>query len=111
MSTSDKRHSATMLLLQSMILLGIMLVGNIESSLAVVHTETAETAERWNWMEPKFSPNGGITAQIVKAVEQTKSTILVQAYNFTSKPIANALVVAKKRGVRIWIILDRSVPE
>jgi phosphatidylserine/phosphatidylglycerophosphate/cardiolipin synthase-like enzyme len=34
--------------------------------------------------------------------------VLVQAYSFTSKPIADALIEAKGRGVHIEIILDRS---
>ncbi len=34
--------------------------------------------------------------------------MLVQAYQFTSKPIAESLVQAKKRGVDIKVILDES---
>lgn len=55
-----------------------------------------------------FSPHGGCTDAIVKALGKAKSEILVQAYSFTSKEIAKALVDAHKRGVPIQIILDRS---
>jgi phosphatidylserine/phosphatidylglycerophosphate/cardiolipin synthase-like enzyme len=34
--------------------------------------------------------------------------VLVQAYSFTSAPIAKALVDAEKRGVKVQVILDRS---
>lgn len=34
---------------------------------------------------------------------------MMQAYSFTSKPIAEALVAAKKRGVVVEAILDKSV--
>ena len=34
--------------------------------------------------------------------------MLVQAYSFTSAPIAKALVEAQKRGVKIQVILDKS---
>jgi phosphatidylserine/phosphatidylglycerophosphate/cardiolipin synthase-like enzyme len=34
--------------------------------------------------------------------------VLVQAYSFTSAPIAKALVAAHKRGVEVRVILDRS---
>lgn len=34
--------------------------------------------------------------------------MLVQAYQFTSKPIAESLVQAKKRGVDVMVILDES---
>src|SRR5450759_2309454 len=55
-----------------------------------------------------FSPHGGCTDAIVKELDKAKSEILVQAYSFTSKEIAQALVNAKKRGIQIQIILDRS---
>ena len=34
--------------------------------------------------------------------------MLVQAYSFTSTPIAKALLDARKRGVKITVILDKS---
>jgi phosphatidylserine/phosphatidylglycerophosphate/cardiolipin synthase-like enzyme len=44
----------------------------------------------------------------VKELRQAKSTVLVQAYSFTSAPIAKALLDAHKRGVKVQVILDRS---
>jgi phosphatidylserine/phosphatidylglycerophosphate/cardiolipin synthase-like enzyme len=35
-------------------------------------------------------------------------SVLVQAYSFTSAPIAEALVKAHKRGVNVQVILDKS---
>jgi phosphatidylserine/phosphatidylglycerophosphate/cardiolipin synthase-like enzyme len=55
-----------------------------------------------------FSPNGGCTAAIVKEITNAKTEILVQAYSFTSAPIAKALVEAHKRGVKVEAILDKS---
>jgi phosphatidylserine/phosphatidylglycerophosphate/cardiolipin synthase-like enzyme len=55
-----------------------------------------------------FSPNGGCTEAIVEALGQAKQTILVQAYSFTSAPIAKALMDAHKRGVRVEVVLDKS---
>ena len=55
-----------------------------------------------------FSPHGGCTEAVVDALNSAKTTILVQAYSFTSAPIANALVNAKHRGVEVLIILDKS---
>ncbi len=55
-----------------------------------------------------FSPNGGCTEAIVEALGKAKAQILVQAYSFTSKVIAKALVDAHKRGVYTEIILDKS---
>jgi len=55
-----------------------------------------------------FSPMGGCTEAIVTALEKARSEVLVQAYSFTSKDIAKALVDAQKRGVHVEIILDKS---
>ena len=55
-----------------------------------------------------FSPKGGCTENIVKQINVAKSEILVQAYSFTSAPIAKALTTAFKRGVKVEAILDKS---
>jgi phosphatidylserine/phosphatidylglycerophosphate/cardiolipin synthase-like enzyme len=55
-----------------------------------------------------FTPGGNCTDQIVKALGEAKHTILVQAYSFTSAPIAKALLDAHKRGVQVQVILDKS---
>ena len=55
-----------------------------------------------------FSPDGGCTQAIVDEVGKAKKTVLVQAYSFTSDPIAKALVAAKKRGVDVEAILDKT---
>ena len=55
-----------------------------------------------------FSPNGGCTEAIVEALGQARTTVKVQAYSFTSAPIAKALVDAHKRGVRVEVLLDKS---
>ena len=55
-----------------------------------------------------FSPKGGCTEAIVSQIDKAKSEILVQAYSFTSAPIAMALVNAHKRGVKVEAILDKS---
>jgi phosphatidylserine/phosphatidylglycerophosphate/cardiolipin synthase-like enzyme len=54
------------------------------------------------------SPKGGCTDAAVWEIRRARSEVLVQAYSFTSKPIADALIEAKGRGVNIEIILDRS---
>jgi phosphatidylserine/phosphatidylglycerophosphate/cardiolipin synthase-like enzyme len=59
-------------------------------------------------IEVAFSPNNGATASIVKAISEAKKNILVSAYSFTSKEIATALVNAKKRNVKVRLVLDRT---
>ena len=58
----------------------------------------------------RFSPKGGVTEMLVAYIGGASKNIRVLAYNFTSKPIAQALVDAQARGVDVQIVLDRSVP-
>jgi phosphatidylserine/phosphatidylglycerophosphate/cardiolipin synthase-like enzyme len=44
----------------------------------------------------------------VDQLDGAKKQVLVQAYSFTSAPIARALVDAKHRGVDVQVILDKS---
>jgi phosphatidylserine/phosphatidylglycerophosphate/cardiolipin synthase-like enzyme len=55
-----------------------------------------------------FTPGGNCTKAIVTAITEARHSIDVQAYSFTSKPIASALVAAHERGVHVTVILDRS---
>ena len=55
-----------------------------------------------------FSPHGGCTEAIIKNLQSATNTVLVQAYSFTSAPVAKALVDAHKRGVNVNVILDKS---
>lgn len=45
---------------------------------------------------------------LVKAVNETKHSLLIQAYSFTNSRIADAVVRASKRGVDVQVILDKS---
>jgi phosphatidylserine/phosphatidylglycerophosphate/cardiolipin synthase-like enzyme len=59
-------------------------------------------------IEVYFSPKGGCTEAAVRELDAAKTSVLVQAYSFTSAPIAKALVNAHKRGAKIEVILDKS---
>jgi phosphatidylserine/phosphatidylglycerophosphate/cardiolipin synthase-like enzyme len=55
-----------------------------------------------------FSPKGGCTEAVVEELGKAREIVLVQAYSFTSAPIAKALVEAHQRGVRVEVLLDKS---
>lgn len=55
-----------------------------------------------------FTPGQNCTEKITEIIDAAKKSIFVQAYSFTSVSIAEHLVAAKKRGVRINVILDKS---
>lgn len=59
-------------------------------------------------LHPFFSPKGGCTRAVVNELNGAMRQVLVQAYSFTSAPIARALVDAKRRGVDVQVILDKS---
>lgn len=53
-----------------------------------------------------FTPGDNIAAIIIEEIRGARSSIQVQAYIFTSTSIANALVSALKRNVKVDIIAD-----
>lgn len=58
--------------------------------------------------EVAFSPNAGATELVVKVIDAARQSIRLAAYSFTSKPIAEALVAAHKRGVDVQVVVDKS---
>jgi phosphatidylserine/phosphatidylglycerophosphate/cardiolipin synthase-like enzyme len=56
-----------------------------------------------------FVPNGASCQELlVDEINNTRRTLLIQAYSFTSAPIAAAVKRAKDRGVDVRVILDKS---
>jgi phosphatidylserine/phosphatidylglycerophosphate/cardiolipin synthase-like enzyme len=55
-----------------------------------------------------FSPKGWATDAVLRELNTAQTQVLMQAYSFTSAPIAKALVEAHKRGVKVLAILDKS---
>ncbi len=55
-----------------------------------------------------FSPKGGCMDAIVREIKAARKEILVQAYSFTADPLTYGLIEAKKRGVDVKILLDKS---
>jgi phosphatidylserine/phosphatidylglycerophosphate/cardiolipin synthase-like enzyme len=53
-----------------------------------------------------FSPHGGCTDAVVAELGKAKRCVRVQAFSFTSKPIAEALNAASARKVDVSTILD-----
>jgi hypothetical protein len=55
-----------------------------------------------------FSPGDGISSLIVQEIQRAQNSIDIEMYTFTRTEIANALIAAKKRGVTIRLLADRS---
>jgi len=56
--------------------------------------------------EVGFSPGGESLGVVLKGIQAARSSILVAAYSFTSKPVASALLQAHKRGVNVALVAD-----
>lgn len=69
------------------------------------HENIKHDNEKCAEMEVRFSPNGGATNLIVNNIKQANKNIKVMAFSFTSIPIAEALVEAKKR-IDVQVVLD-----
>ena len=54
-----------------------------------------------------FSPDGGCEAAVVHELDKAKSSIFMAIYVFNSKKIGAALLRAKARGVKVWVLVDR----
>jgi phosphatidylserine/phosphatidylglycerophosphate/cardiolipin synthase-like enzyme len=54
-----------------------------------------------------FTPPVGAAAAIVRTIDASEREVLVQAYGFTHNAIAQALVRAHQRGVRVYVLLDK----
>jgi phosphatidylserine/phosphatidylglycerophosphate/cardiolipin synthase-like enzyme len=72
----------------------------------------APSLARANEIQVCFSPplpqGCDPTQTVIQALDSAQHQILVQAFSFTSAPIATAIVDARKRGVDVRVILDKS---
>jgi phospholipase D len=55
-----------------------------------------------------FTPRQACLPLILEEIDKATTSIHMQAYSFTSNPIADALIRAHKRGVTIVVIADKS---
>nr|ULG16078.1 phospholipase D family protein [Serratia proteamaculans] len=54
-----------------------------------------------------FSPSHSAKAAVMEVINHAQQTLNVEAYSFTDKDLARALLVAKKRGVVVKVVADR----
>jgi len=54
-----------------------------------------------------FSPKNGALEIILNGIQNARKEILIASYSFTSKPIATALLNARKRGIKVLLVADQ----
>ena len=88
-----------MLISRLCVVLSILLMSTVATAIELPATGTVEVC---------FTPGENCTGEIVQEINSARHEVLLQAYEFTSASIANAIVAAARRGVRVVAILDKS---
>ena len=57
-------------------------------------------------IEVGFSPEGSAKAAVLQTIASAKKTLLLAAYSFTDPDVVRDLVVAKRRGVDVYVLVD-----
>ena len=58
-------------------------------------------------IEASFSPRGKSLELVLSTIQNARESIRVAAYSFTSRPLAEALLAAHKRGVDVKVVADQ----
>ncbi|MBS0368712.1 MAG: phospholipase D family protein [Proteobacteria bacterium] len=87
-----------------LLLAGLMLLCAVQARALERDPSTSLAAK--GKVEIAFSPWNDPEAVLLKAIGEARERILVQAYLFTSKPLARALIDAHGRGVKVEVMLD-----
>lgn len=79
----------------------------LSAAFSAIESNNSTTVQAVGTMEVAFSPNEGGEALVVKVIDAARSDIKMLAYSFTSAPVVQALLNAKKRGVDIKLVADQ----
>jgi phosphatidylserine/phosphatidylglycerophosphate/cardiolipin synthase-like enzyme len=69
--------------------------------------ETSKGIAAAGTIEYAFTPADDAAGLIVRTIDAARSQVLVQAFSFTHRDIADALIRAARRGLDVQIIADR----
>ncbi|MDR3449733.1 MAG: phospholipase D family protein [Alphaproteobacteria bacterium] len=83
----------------------------IHRTISALQGNSAEAMPPPAAMELAFSPGGGATDLVIKAIQSAHKTIHVASYSFTSRPIAHALIAAHQAGIDVAIVIDHEEVE
>lgn len=89
---------------------------SVSLPVAAKHDLVTDVVHAWNsrpvttppagTLETGFSPDEGAEDLVLKVIRSAKKEIRLMAYSFTSQPVVEALLAAKKRGVDIKLVVD-----
>ena len=83
-----------------------LLAGALLALVALAPPLQARQAAPAASVEVAFTPEDDVAGLIVKRIGQARRSVRMEAYLFTDRRIANALLAALKRGVEVEIVAD-----
>lgn len=84
-----------------------LLVAIVAFSAPAAGFEPAGIAAATGSIEYAFTPGGDAAGLVVRTIDAARAQVLVQAFSFTHRDIADALIRAHRRGLDVQIIADR----
>ncbi|MFM2344369.1 MAG: hypothetical protein RLZZ210_979 [Pseudomonadota bacterium] len=74
------------------------------------YTKAQSTPNKELPIQVYFTPWDNAEDAIINAINEAKHSIYIQAYVWTSKPLTDAILNAKKRGLAIYLLCDDILP-
>ena len=94
-----------------LVLAGLTLLCDAAFAFDLPEKTQGKTATGMGTIQVAFAPDDDTADIIEKVINAARTQVLVQAYSFTSRQLAGALVHAKKHGVDVQLIADREQTE
>jgi phosphatidylserine/phosphatidylglycerophosphate/cardiolipin synthase-like enzyme len=82
----------------------------LAAPLAAAADADAPTPRRYpaaGTVEIAFTPGDAVDNLIIAAIDRAQTEVLVHAYTFTHRRIAQALISARRRGITVAVLADR----
>lgn len=86
-----------------------LLAGAALLAVSVLSVQSAHASQRFaaqGEIEVAFSPRDDTEKVLIDLIHSARKSLKVQAYVFTSRPIADAMVAAHRRGVKVEVLAD-----
>ena len=80
----------------------------LDQAWAALTPSQSATVPATGSIEVAFSPDEGAEELVLKTITTAQSEIRMLTYSFTSAPVVEALIRAKKRGVDVALVADKS---
>ena len=106
-----KKRSYLNIIVLTILVIGLIYAADIGLLKRLTYSfepENTHIAEAPSYTEIAFSPKEGATDLIIKVLKSSEKSVKIAAYSFTSRPIADSIIEAKKRGVKIQAVVDKS---